>query len=138
MYGRAMLGGLYDMLKTWEDDAAALRRRGCGAQAELMLGLSGEMRGALRGIMTARAPLPEVAAKIDYSPVQLRRLIADGAVDGHLVDGTYWVLLITLPVKPGQLAKLLELDSVTHEAGGVASIDAARHQERREKIRNLG
>jgi hypothetical protein len=74
---------LRDLVARWRSEAALLRRRGCGAPADLAEALAAELEDTLATRDSEPLTLRNAAAESGYSIGHLRRLIASRVLENQ-------------------------------------------------------
>jgi excisionase family DNA binding protein len=87
----------------WREEAAVLRRRHAGIQAEVLEGVAGDLEDRLREWVSQELSIAEAAHESGYSEDHLRELVRNGRLPDHRPSGSEGRIHIRrcdLPRKP--------------------------------------
>ena len=97
------LSAVYELATGWRADAATLRRRGAGAQADVLESVSVELEQRLDEWATQALSVSEAAVESNYSEDHLRELVRTGRLPDNRPPGSEGRITIRrcdLPRKP--------------------------------------
>ena len=123
-------GWLFDIAESWRSEAAVVRERYEAMNIPATLEAAAEdLESALHSFIARRYTRDEVSELTGYSRRQVDRWIEDGIVRA---DENGQIAVLDLPVKPGQLPRLLGLGPARKSrAADAIELDQERERRRR-------